>query len=329
MKSPGGVPDRAAEKELQKLRRLPQNRICADCLLEDKDGLGHKDVCWKFKTFICSTCKSAHQSFSHRCKSVTMSNWTMEEVKALDSRNGGGNEAAGLQWLASITERDRPTKGDLESCKRFVENAYIKLLWLSASRSVTLYADPQEPQADTGVEDSAAREAQRDRQRDRSERRRRRRENREGSRGARRSPPQEELIGDFFCNVNGMSNASFATGSQLPPAADGWRQGHVVAQPAINAMCRQAPRPQRSQAPMLSPGSEMQHRGIMDYSNPWAVAVSAAVGVNMGHRCFHDASVPAVPWVHGGNFLRPPLPSPDPTNPWLAFVSTPTGFGAV
>ena len=35
-----------------------------------------------FARFICHDCKSAHQSFSHRCKSVQMSVWTMEEVKA-------------------------------------------------------------------------------------------------------------------------------------------------------------------------------------------------------------------------------------------------------
>ena len=30
--------------------------------------MGFKDVCMKFKIFLCSDCKSAHQAFSHRCK---------------------------------------------------------------------------------------------------------------------------------------------------------------------------------------------------------------------------------------------------------------------
>ena len=51
---------------LNKLRRLPENKVCATCPYEDK--MGFKDVCMKFKIFLCSDCKSAHQAFSHRCK---------------------------------------------------------------------------------------------------------------------------------------------------------------------------------------------------------------------------------------------------------------------
>ena len=76
-------------RTLNQLRRLPENMRCGTCNRADK--LGFKDVCVKFQIFVCSDCKSAHQAFSHRCKSVTMSNWTKEEVDALMSRNGGGN----------------------------------------------------------------------------------------------------------------------------------------------------------------------------------------------------------------------------------------------
>ncbi|CAJ1387235.1 unnamed protein product [Effrenium voratum] len=63
--------------------RLPAERaggVCPNCLKEESLGFGA--VCMTFKTFICHDCKSAHQSFSHRCKSVQMSVWTMDEVKA-------------------------------------------------------------------------------------------------------------------------------------------------------------------------------------------------------------------------------------------------------
>lgn len=53
-------------KYLNQLRRLQDNKRCATCTHEDR--MGFKDVCMKFKIFICSDCKSAHQSFSHRCK---------------------------------------------------------------------------------------------------------------------------------------------------------------------------------------------------------------------------------------------------------------------
>ena len=53
-------------KYLNQLRRLADNKKCASCDHEDK--MGFKDVCMKFKIFICGDCKSAHQAFSHRCK---------------------------------------------------------------------------------------------------------------------------------------------------------------------------------------------------------------------------------------------------------------------
>ena len=53
-------------KYLNQLRRQPENKKCATCPYEDK--MGFKDVCMKFKIFICGDCKSAHQAFSHRCK---------------------------------------------------------------------------------------------------------------------------------------------------------------------------------------------------------------------------------------------------------------------
>jgi hypothetical protein len=53
-------------KHLNQLRRLADNKKCATCGYEDR--MGFKDVCMKFKIFICSDCKSAHQAFSHRCK---------------------------------------------------------------------------------------------------------------------------------------------------------------------------------------------------------------------------------------------------------------------
>eukprot|EP00966_Prymnesium_polylepis_P307726 7111172-Prymnesium_polylepis.1 len=51
---------------LNKLRRLPENKKCGSCNYEDR--MGFKNVCMKFKIFICDDCKSAHQAYSHRCK---------------------------------------------------------------------------------------------------------------------------------------------------------------------------------------------------------------------------------------------------------------------
>lgn len=138
------------EKELDQLRRDAENKVCPNCLKEDK--MGFDAVCWAFKTFVCSTCKSSHQAFSHRCKSVRMSNWTRAEVDALKPDNGGGrlawrrmplprflsialapcprgpgNAACRAKWLGNLESRGgrRPRPGDEEKIfKQFIDQAY-------------------------------------------------------------------------------------------------------------------------------------------------------------------------------------------------------------
>mmetsp|Transcript_58684 Transcript_58684/g.136488 ORF Transcript_58684/g.136488 Transcript_58684/m.136488 type:complete len:425 (-) Transcript_58684:124-1398(-) len=119
----------AAEKELQRLRRLPENRICPNC--SKKDTLfGFSAVCVPFRTFVCSDCKSAHQAFSHRCKSVSMSNWTMDEVLALDERNGGGNRVAVERFLSGVPEGMRPRHDSSQDVlKQFINRAYNERAW--------------------------------------------------------------------------------------------------------------------------------------------------------------------------------------------------------
>lgn len=120
------------EEYLQKLRRLPGNKSCANCLVQSRLGFGA--VCMKFSSFVCDNCKSAHQGFSHLCKSVSMSNWTMDEVRTLE----GGNEACRAKWFASLTAQDRaryaPQEGSviLEDYKRFVQMAYEERRWFGA-----------------------------------------------------------------------------------------------------------------------------------------------------------------------------------------------------
>mmetsp|Transcript_102628 Transcript_102628/g.290031 ORF Transcript_102628/g.290031 Transcript_102628/m.290031 type:complete len:420 (-) Transcript_102628:207-1466(-) len=127
-----GETDKATEKELQRLRRLPENKVCPNCLKEDR--LGFTAVCMEFKTFVCGECKSAHQSFSHRCKSTAMSIWSMEEVKVLDGKRNGGNMAARATYLARVPDNERPTQDSaLEAYKRFVERAYIEKRWMGDS----------------------------------------------------------------------------------------------------------------------------------------------------------------------------------------------------
>jgi len=91
---------------------------------------GFQAICIQFRTFICSDCKSAHQAYSHRCKSATMSNWTMEEVQSLDEKNGGGNKVCLERYFAKCSEKERPKTGcNPEILKRFVTRAYDSREW--------------------------------------------------------------------------------------------------------------------------------------------------------------------------------------------------------
>ncbi|TMW58468.1 hypothetical protein Poli38472_010027 [Pythium oligandrum] len=115
----------SAEAELNALKKLESNKSCVNCDAYNK--FGHGNVCEKFKTFVCSNCKSAHQSYSHRVKSVTMSNWTKDEVDALRDANGGGNAAAKRVWLGRWDDAKlrKPTEGDhMDHYKRFIDKVY-------------------------------------------------------------------------------------------------------------------------------------------------------------------------------------------------------------
>ncbi|KAJ1632072.1 hypothetical protein T492DRAFT_868982 [Pavlovales sp. CCMP2436] len=122
-----------AEKLLDQVRREPANKTCPNCLKEDK--LGFDAVCFQFKTFICSTCKSAHQGYSHRCKSVRMSNWTKEEVDQLKAENGGGNANCMAVWLGNIEAQGgrRPVVGAEDRFfKQFIDEAYNRSAFYKA-----------------------------------------------------------------------------------------------------------------------------------------------------------------------------------------------------
>ncbi|TYZ66698.1 hypothetical protein PybrP1_007424 [[Pythium] brassicae (nom. inval.)] len=115
----------SAEAELNAVKKLEANKFCANCDAFSK--FGHGNVCEKFHTFVCSNCKSAHQSFSMRVKSVSMSNWSKEEVDALREENGGGNALAKRVWLGKWdeTQMRKPTDKDhVDYFKKFITRVY-------------------------------------------------------------------------------------------------------------------------------------------------------------------------------------------------------------
>ncbi|CAB9506752.1 ArfGap [Seminavis robusta] len=112
-----------AEERVKQLAKLKTNTICPNCGNQKKFGFG--TVCIKFLTFVCNECKSSHQAISHRCKSLTMSSWSNDEVEALAR---GGNLMARRTWLKNAPPEGsggRPKPGmDINVYKRFIVEAY-------------------------------------------------------------------------------------------------------------------------------------------------------------------------------------------------------------
>lgn len=122
----------SVELELNKLRREPENQFCGTCRKQDK--IGHKNVCMKFRIFVCAECKSAHQAFSHKCKSVTMSNWSKEEVAELKGPVGGNARNRATVFAKLKDESDAwPKNCPPDVVKEFVTLAYDKLKWYDAN----------------------------------------------------------------------------------------------------------------------------------------------------------------------------------------------------
>jgi hypothetical protein len=120
------TPDAAVKK----LARLPHNMTCPNCGTMKK--FGFSSVCIKFLTFVCNDCKASHAAYSHRCKSLTMSTWSAEEVLQLKR---AGNDVARRTWLARAPPPGvgkRPKEGDdINKFKAFIVDVYERKMFFS------------------------------------------------------------------------------------------------------------------------------------------------------------------------------------------------------
>lgn len=129
------------EEYIRRLSRAPGNTVCPNCGEEKQFGFG--TICIKFNTFVCNECKSSHQAISHRCKSISMSTWTMDEVHALER---GGNDMCRRTWLASappLGQQGRPVKGmPIEVFKKFIIDAYENRMYFAEARDFPIETPP-------------------------------------------------------------------------------------------------------------------------------------------------------------------------------------------
>jgi Arf-GAP domain and FG repeats-containing protein 1 len=87
--------DAPGERRVRALRdtqKRHENKRCADCT----ERLPNYVVS-DFNTFVCTACSGLHRELSHRIKSVSLSSFTDDEVRAVRK---GGNRVANDLWLA-------------------------------------------------------------------------------------------------------------------------------------------------------------------------------------------------------------------------------------
>jgi hypothetical protein len=134
----------AAEDKVKRLAKLKCNTICPNCGTEKKFGFA--TVCIKFFTFVCNECKSSHQAISHRCKSITMSSWTDDEVSELERK---GNDYCLRTWLKNAPPcgiNGRPQSGsELSVYKRFVVDVYENKRYFSPDGELATSATSATP----------------------------------------------------------------------------------------------------------------------------------------------------------------------------------------
>ncbi|WOG82281.1 hypothetical protein DCAR_0101444 [Daucus carota subsp. sativus] len=111
--------EKAIERILRVLMKLPENRRCINC-----NHLGPRYVCTSFSTFVCTVCSGVHREFGHRVKSVSMAHFNHEEVLALQD---GGNERAREIYLEGWDpERNtHPDGSDIDRIRDFIKHVYV------------------------------------------------------------------------------------------------------------------------------------------------------------------------------------------------------------
>ncbi|KAK1394669.1 Arf-GAP domain-containing protein [Heracleum sosnowskyi] len=120
--------ERAIERIIRGLMKLPENRRCLNC-----DHLGPRYVCTSFSTFVCTVCSGVHREFGHRVKSVLVATFTSEEVFALQD---GGNERAREIYLETWdpTRNTQPNGSDIDRIRDFIKHVYVDKIFTRQRR---------------------------------------------------------------------------------------------------------------------------------------------------------------------------------------------------
>eukprot|EP00960_Hanusia_phi_P006018 173472-Hanusia_phi.AAC.2 len=61
-------------------RTVTQRSLSKPLVSCDPLPQGLTTICMDYGTFVCTSCAGIHREFQHKTKTISMSNWTLEEV---------------------------------------------------------------------------------------------------------------------------------------------------------------------------------------------------------------------------------------------------------
>ena len=112
-------------EELKKIRREPDNLVCADCPTRSTPY-----YCVDFSTFVCVNCSGIHRKFNHRIKSIAVATFTEKEIE--NARNLGNAEVNRKYMAKYKKNKDSftlPREDEREKIEKFIKLKYIDKRW--------------------------------------------------------------------------------------------------------------------------------------------------------------------------------------------------------
>ena len=124
------------QKILKDCQKKPENKGCFDCV-----SRGNQYVVLNFNTFVCTTCSGIHREMQHKIKSVGMSTFSIDEIKAVAA---GGNAVAKASWMAKHGPNDpqMPSEGETDKIRSFIKAKYQAKRWWSDTPAPVEAAPP-------------------------------------------------------------------------------------------------------------------------------------------------------------------------------------------
>ena len=102
------------------------NKQCANC-----SELGPVYICCDFHTFVCTECSGIHRELSHKVKSISMSNWSKDEVDTIEA--SGGNSRDKAMYMAHYDPKSfpQPQSTNRDRLREFIRVKYVERRWIS------------------------------------------------------------------------------------------------------------------------------------------------------------------------------------------------------